>query len=194
MAKFCKKSKSRGQSLVEVVVALGMIGATVTAMMSLVVATKNILYQSTVTTKANALAQEGAEIVRHQRDIGCGFNNVLSKLTASNHNVVIKGDIQPGSSEDLQLKVAGDVPNQIDNFSTDFKRDIIIYKLNDSGLSSSAYTSELTNNTDSSNAICTDGDLSNDYDCASNYALIVVQIKDKNDRMITELRNIISVR
>lgn len=70
--------KEKGQSLVEVIIAMTILLITTTAAMTVVIASKNLLYMSEGQTKATALAQEGIEIVRNNRNVGCAFNDLTT--------------------------------------------------------------------------------------------------------------------
>jgi len=76
MNHFKSKLNQKGQSLVEVIVACGLLTVVLVAIMSVSNASRNLLFASQDQTKATTLAQEGVEIVQHQRDIGCSFNNI----------------------------------------------------------------------------------------------------------------------
>ena len=174
-----KRLNNKGQSLVEVVVSLGMIGMTVTALMSLVVGTKLLLKQSQITTKATALAQEGIEVVRHQRDIGCSFSNIKTNIgTLRSNSFVIQGDTvdesPPGSMPDESLILSG-TTNRIENF-TDFRRKIQIYELSDSQY-------------DSPNPI---GSQFQPPDSRSKYYFLRVIITNASDVEITRVETIMS--
>lgn len=68
--------KKHGQSLVEVSVAMTIVAVVSISMLSVVTATKNLLYNAEDKTKANSLAQEGIEIAREKRNEGCDFLNL----------------------------------------------------------------------------------------------------------------------
>jgi len=91
--------KRNGQSLVEVSVALTIVAIASTSMLSVVVASKNLLYDSEDRTKANSLAQEGIEIVRAQRNEGCQFGGYLLSTnlpTVANDYYIITTDKNHG--------------------------------------------------------------------------------------------------
>jgi len=90
-----KKINNRGQSLVEVIVSLFIIMISLTVVMNLVMVSKNLLEVSEIQTKANSLANQGVEIVRHQRDLGCGFSKVKAYLEDGQPKeyFAIQGDI-----------------------------------------------------------------------------------------------------
>ncbi len=105
-----KMINKKGQSLVEVVVACAILGITMAAIMSMVISSKNLLYQSEAQTEATTLAQEGIGIVQHQRDIGCSFSNITTNGVLNGANggsdFVVKGDLLNETGEDL---VAGSI-------------------------------------------------------------------------------------
>ncbi len=175
--------RNRGQTLVEVVVAFGLIGISLAAMMSLTVATKNLLYNSSDITKANTLAEEGIEIARHQRDIGCSFSSISSSVASGTTNFVIKGDTE--STNDETIQTTG-TPNKISNFDN-FSRNITIQNLSD------APASVLQDG--SGNPYFQTGSdcgTDNDYDCTDKYYYITVTVTGPNNDVTTSASTIMS--
>lgn len=183
--KYIKQSK-RGQSLVEVIVACGILGIVMTAIMSITVASKNLLYRSEDQTKATTLAQQGIEIVKHQRDIGCSFSNIKnSNGTLKNTMFVINGDTN--SSDDETLHPLGTPPGSpyyINKFPG-FQRQVYIYELKDVIADDSA---DVGVSGFQSGAAC--GSIDTDYDCTNRYYLIKVEVKKGS--MILNTKTIMS--
>lgn len=174
--KYIKQSK-RGQSLVEVVVACGILGIIMTAIMSITVASKNLLYQSEDQTKATALAQQGIEIVKHQKDIGCAFSTIKTKVDGGMNTFYIKGDTDGGTdpTNDENLQTTGS-SNNIKNFP-DFTRTISIYNLSNL---SGADPIDLTDVNRSQFQPVGCGSADTSYDCIGQYYLLKVKVEKGN--------------
>ena len=175
----------KGQSLVEVVVACGIIGVVLVAMMSMVMASKNLLYASEDQTKATALAQEAIEIVMHQRDIGCSFSNITkADGSLKTGPFVIKGDTE-GSNDETLLNTG--TPETIPNFDG-FARLIYIEELSSSPNITGIDTSSFNNKP----AQCINSD--QDYDCVTSYYAIMVDIHKggSSGPIISQVKTIIS--
>ncbi len=82
--------QGNGQSLVEVVVAMAVMAVVVVAVMIPILASRGLLYNSENVTEATSLAEQGLEIVKNNRDIGCQFNDLTPGM------YVIAGDVSPG--------------------------------------------------------------------------------------------------
>lgn len=183
--KFIQKNR-KGQSLVEVIVACGIIGIILAAMMNMVLASKNLLAISEDKTKATALAQQGIEIARHQRDIGCSFSNITNPDGSLKPGpFIIKGDTNETDDETIQNT---GVPGNILNASG-FSRYIIIEELtsNTSGIGNTVGTDGFTDT-----SLCSDPN--QNYDCASKYYAVRVDIHkgDGSGPIISQARTIIS--
>ncbi len=185
MKKFFIVKSKKGQTLVETVVAFGIIGISLAAMMSLTVATKNLVYNSSDITKANTLAEEGIEIARHQRDIGCSFSSISSSVASGTTNFVIKGDTE--STNDETIQTTG-TPNKISNFDN-FSRNITIQNLS-SLLSSDPI---ITGSNFQTGSDCGQTPISpNDYDCTDRYYYITVTVTGPNSDVTTSVSTIMS--
>lgn len=138
--------EKKGQSLVEVSVALTIVIVVSVSMLSVVTASKNLLYDSEDRTKANVLAQEGIEIVRKHRNDGCQFGDLEGKENKpdnTNDYYVIEGDtngdsdiirlvqIKNGGSVNVSPSLSNVIPNNIEGFNDQFTRKLYIYKLSD---------------------------------------------------------------
>lgn len=184
--KILKKINYKGQSLVEVVVACGIIGIISASMMGMLMASKNLLYQSEDKTKATALSQEGIEIVRHQRDIGCSFSNIVNPTSGElvSNNFVILGDTNGGNMEDLFEDSVGE-PTQIRNFDG-FSRYIIIKELADASdeMDIAGFNTDATQ--------CSNIDTN--YDCLDKYYFVRVDIHkgDGSGPIVSQSRTILS--
>jgi type II secretory pathway pseudopilin PulG len=181
MKKIFKKFNNKGQSLVEVVVACGIIGITLVAMMSIMSASRNLLYASEDQTKATALAQEAIEIAKHQRDIGCSFDNIKDDIASGTIDFIIKGDTEGSNDETLQTS---GTPSNIKDFDK-FSRYIIIEDLssNSIGIDTSSFNT---------NAVkCSDPN--EDYDCLDKYYAIRIDVyKDGDPNPISQVETIMS--
>ena len=91
--------QGNGQSLVEVVVAMAIMAVVVVAVMIPILASRGLLYNSENVTEATSLAEQGLEIVKNNRDIGCKFNDLGSGT------YVIAGDV----SRKLPLNSAANI-------------------------------------------------------------------------------------
>lgn len=130
MKPFLQNIKSQGgQSLVEVVVAMGIIGISMAAMMNLVAASGKVIYQSEDSTKASVLATEAIEIVRNNSVSGCGLSPDPANA-ATGVFFYIKSDTVDNSSSynnDQSLTTTG-LGDKIDNFSG-FSRQILVWQM-----------------------------------------------------------------
>jgi type II secretory pathway pseudopilin PulG len=170
-----------GQGLVEVIIAMGILLITSTAAMTVVVSSKNLIYMSEGQTKATALAQEGIEIVRNNRNVGCDFNSLSAEPSATSCHVVwsdmvdntsadnTKNNVKPIS--DFAGKVCADA-NQIDGFS---------------GFTRTIYLKDLSTETWLTNA-----GFNSTYDARSKYFYITVKVSwtDKTGPRSTEISTI----
>lgn len=126
--------KKEGQSLVEVIVAMSIMMLTASAIMMLTVNVKNLTYSAQDTTKATALAQDGIEIIRSNRNIGCNFANLVADTATSCHAIksdtVGSGDPDNGSNQVIPITgvACAEAGNRIDNFSG-FNRVVYLYEL-----------------------------------------------------------------
>ncbi len=103
--------------MVEVVIAMAVIAVVVVAVMMPVLASRGLLYNSEDVTKATSLAEQGLEIIKNNRDIGCQFDA-----------------INPGNSGGT-YDIYGDLHNQrLDNSSAE-------QLVQDTGLSQQIYSS-----------------------------------------------------
>ena len=199
--------RNRGQTLVEVVVAFGLIGISLAAMMSLTVATKNLLYNSSDITKANTLAEEGIEIARHQRDLGCSFSDLpicadsTNCVSGTTNDFVIDGDTNH-TPDDEKVVNAGSVgsSNEIGSTGDDafknFTRTLTIKNLNDSSINSDIIQDNSTSpatpyfQNDSS---CNKNPISSDdIDCTNRYYYITVTVTGPNSDVTTSASTIMS--
>jgi len=96
------KSK-KGQSLIELIIAIGIFVFVISALIFLVLDSYVSGRLATEITKADFLAQEGLEAVRSIRD------NSWSDLTAGSHGLAISGGhwIFQGTSEDISSQLKG---------------------------------------------------------------------------------------
>ncbi|MEK7447245.1 MAG: prepilin-type N-terminal cleavage/methylation domain-containing protein [Patescibacteria group bacterium] len=181
------KIKNKGQSLVEVVVACGIIGIISASMMGMLMASKNLLYQSEDKTKATTLSQEGIEIVRHQRDIGCSFSNIVNPTSGEliSNDWIIWGDLNGGNMEDLFANW-GDEPNQIRNFDG-FSRYITIKELTDITSDEMDLVGFNTNSEECS-------DVDKNYDCLDKYYFVRVDVHkgDRSGPIVSQSKTILS--
>ncbi|MDO8507154.1 MAG: prepilin-type N-terminal cleavage/methylation domain-containing protein [bacterium] len=132
MKSFLQNIKSKGgQSLVEVVVAMGIIGISMAAMMNLVAASGKVIYQSEDSTKASVLATEAIEIVRNNSVSGCGLSPDPANA-AGGVVFFVKSDTVDNSSpynNDQSLVPTGSGNgDKIDNFSG-FSRQILVWQM-----------------------------------------------------------------
>lgn len=74
----CFKKKNSGQSLIEVVVAVGMMALLLTAVLSLIALSVKNSRLANDRTKAVAFAQQGVELMRAYRDLS--WNRLLSQV------------------------------------------------------------------------------------------------------------------
>lgn len=174
----------RGQTLVEVVVALGIVGISLVAMMTLVMGSRNLLFSSQDSTKATGLAQEGIEIVRHQKDIGCSFTDITNADgTLKSDTFVIEGDTNKNpSDEKIIVGVADQTVKNIKNFS-DFKRSITIRNLNDPIFQSDPNYNNIIPNSGFQNDAVKCGKTPidpDDYDCTDQYYYMTVTVDGPN--------------
>ncbi|RJO62021.1 hypothetical protein C4544_00775 [candidate division WS5 bacterium] len=180
----------KGQSLVEVVVACGIIGIILTGMMIMVLASKNLLYTSEEKTIATALAQQGIDIARHQRDIGCSFSNIInSDGSLKTGPFVIEGDTNGTEDEDIVPYGSSDPNNIKDN--SGFARFVIIEELasNTSDISTVGFQNDLNDGK------CDQTPMdSGDYDCTDKYYAIRVDIHKDNGSgpIVSQARTIIA--
>jgi len=131
----CKNKK--GESLVEVSVALTISILIATSMLTVVVASKTILYNSDDRTKATFLVQEGIEMARHQRDINCKFQTVAEDVSAGQNDFAVTSDMyDSGNALNNDNKIVPNpdfaiTPDKIDNYDGNpvFSREIRIYDL-----------------------------------------------------------------
>lgn len=169
-----------GQSLVEVVVACGIIGVVLTAMMVMVMSSKNLLYTSEEKTVATALAQQGMDIARHQRDIGCSFSNIINTDGSLRTGpFIIEGDTNGTEDEDVVPKGTSE-PNIIKD-NSGFARIINIQELDGNSL-----------DLDTSSFLC--ADTVKRHDCADSYYAIRVDIHkgSSSGPIISQTRTIIA--
>ena len=182
------KFNPKGQSLVEGIVACGILGVVLVAIMSIVIASRTLLYTSEDQTKATALAQEGIEIARHQRDIGCSFDNITDdsgNLVANTWHIT-SDTVSSGSddtNEALTTTGSGDKIQNFDNFTRTIEiRDLAdsqFDSMNSGGTQDSHFQSGANCGTD------------NDYDCRDKYYFIKVVIQ-KNSVNLSETSTIMS--
>jgi type II secretory pathway pseudopilin PulG len=108
-----------GQSLVEVLIAMIIIMSVVTAVMLLTLNSRNLLYSAEDTSKATALAQEGIEIVKHNRGMGCQFNDLVPDTGSSYH--VIESDVYDSgvgdSSNEIKAGAGLPEPSNINGYN-----------------------------------------------------------------------------
>lgn len=129
-------TNKKGQSLVEVVIAMTILIIATSAAMTVVVSSKNLLYMAEGQTKATALAQEGIEIVRNNRNVGCAFNDLTTPPKTANDPGdpgaschAIKSDTD--NTSDNSIIVPTDctaASSQIENYSG-FNRVVYLYDL-----------------------------------------------------------------
>ena len=81
--------QKKGQSLVEVVIAMAVIAVVVVAVMMPVLASRGLLYNSEDVTKATSLAEQGLEIIKNNRDIGCQFDAINPGNSGGTYDIVI---------------------------------------------------------------------------------------------------------
>lgn len=172
MSRFWNKKNMKsqeGQTLVEIIVACGLIAFALASIIGIAMASKNILYLSQDNTKATTLAQEGIEIARHQRDIDCPFSQIALQVTGGTHDFVIRSDTVTAVSDPVGNQDESVIPGSgngilIDNYPG-FSRQITIYDMGDSSF---PYNQIISNSNFSSG--------SGDYDTTDQYYYITVSV------------------
>lgn len=177
------KLDGKGQSLVEVIIACGILSVIMAAMMSIVISSRNLLYQSVDQTRATTLAQEGMEIAMHQRDVGCSFANITDASgSLISTTFIIKGDTVGSNDETIQTT---GTPNNIPNASG-FWRYIIIEEMtgNHSDIDLTSFNTNVLQ--------CSDP--TQDYDCPIKYYAVRVDIHKGSGSgpIVSRARTIIS--
>lgn len=185
----------RGQSLVEVVISLGIISVVLTSLMSLVIASRNLLYQSEKYTNATSLAREGLEIAKHQRDIGCAFSTIKGSVAGGTSSFVIKGDteIETGGALPDETLQPGNWTNatQIGGGFENYRRHFEIWDLSNVNPNAPTPGQSYINDSGFQTGSCSLGSSAN-YDCTNRYYFIRVIITDKTGQEISRTETIMS--
>ena len=149
-----------------------LISIALTAMMNLVVISKKLLFDAQDYTKANSLTQEGIEMAKHQRDIGCSFSNIKTFIDAGSNRFVIKSDTDATTDESIRefADNGSKVPNQIDGFNG-FERNIYAYDMGSDGFSTGAFSSIASGFQNDGNC-----NTAADYDCRDKYYYVRVEV------------------
>jgi len=130
--------KSDGQGLVEVIVAMVILMLSTGAVMAITIGSKNLLYDADNSTKATELAQEGMEIIKNNRSIGCSFNDLAPDIPTNPNgscHAIESDTVSDTDAKNTSNKVISFIncsgassPNQISQFPG-FSRVIYLYDL-----------------------------------------------------------------
>lgn len=181
----------KGQSLVEVIVACGVLAIVMSAMMSIAFGARNLVNRSEDQTKATALAQEAIEIARHQRDVGCSFNDIKnSDGSLKGTNFIIEGD-KPTGAETEKL-ILGNISEttDIDEFP-DFRRYIEIKELSDTEFTNLGMDACGTGANDSCFEV-TDCNSQNNFDCRTKYYMLKAVVQNETGTTLSEIQTILT--
>lgn len=135
MAMLRNRLNTKGQSIVEVLVAMGVISIVMISLFRLFTFSLNLLYESQDRAMAHSLAEEGLEIVKHQRYLGCEFDNIVDEgvntFTSPENFFVIEEDLT-GTAQSLKKYTIDNVPAfNISGYPQGTKRKIYLYSLTD---------------------------------------------------------------
>lgn len=166
-------NNKKGQTLIEVIVAMGIISVSLMGIMNMVMSSKKLIFEANDNATANSLAQEGIDTARHQREIGCSFRDVKlvveADMTPQGAKFAIEGDTFPdGNALNNSMKlitypVAGSA-NQISGIGTKFTREIWIAKLGNLAGSTPDPTVSFPSN------------VANTFDTSANYYYMTVKM------------------
>ncbi len=104
-----KKLNKNGQSLIEVLIALTILTMTLSGLFLMFSSSLRLFVEAQDATRMSTLIQEAIETVKHERNVGCGFNNFSSfgteQYNSSNPGDIdffyLKGDIE-GKKGDIE--------------------------------------------------------------------------------------------